>query len=399
MAGSVENSSVTRDHILVLPAEYPDLADPLEFNGSWAEDQTRALARRYPVSVVYPLLAGVRPPAVEEYHSGDLATYIVRYRHVPKSWLLSYAFALRRGIKASGALRPACIHVHGLYPAGLMAVGLGRWLNVPVVITEHWGRLRERVDASRSMAVMLPLVLRSATTPVAVSDALASEMVAIEPRCRPVVVANTVRPEFFELPLPAAPSRADPLRLLFVGSLNDERKGLGDLLRAIALYEGRPAGRRVHLRVIGDGAARPGFERLAQQLGLGQATSFLGKRSRGDVVAVMGDCDGLAVPSRYETFGVVFAEAMASGKPVIACLGGPAEEVVPAWAGLLVPPREPEALCAAITRLAVEPGAFDGARSRSHARDRFGPDAFLDAMTRVFEGAMQHAREGEPPRR
>ncbi len=84
-----------RRRLLVLPAEYPDLADPLEFNGSWAEEQTRVVARRYQVTVVYPLLIRGRPPAIEEYRSTDLTTHIVRYRHLPKSWLLSYGMAVR----------------------------------------------------------------------------------------------------------------------------------------------------------------------------------------------------------------------------------------------------------------------------------------------------------------
>jgi glycosyltransferase involved in cell wall biosynthesis len=395
METSVEISRTRqRRRVLVLPAEYPDLTDPLEFNGSWAEEQTQVIAQRYQVAVVYPLLIRQGPPVVEEHRSPDLTTYIVRYRHLRKSWLLSYGWAVLRGVRAA-RLRPECIHAQGLYPSAFVALGLGRWLGIPVVVTEHWGRLGERVRGSRLMEVILPLTLRGATSVVAVSEALASEMVGIEPRCRPVVVSNTVLPDFFDLPLANVRSGVDALRLLFVGSLHDQRKGLGDLLHAIALYTRSPEAVRVELTIIGDGKARGSFEGLAAKLGLSNSCIFLGNQPRSVVVRAMGECHALAVPSRYETFGVVFAEAMAAGKPVIACLGGPAEEVIPPWAGVLVPTGDTQALSRAIDRVVRDHASFDGFRSRSYARDRFGPEAFLEAITVVYEQAMGSLHGGE----
>jgi len=374
--------------VLVIPSEYPDPANPRHFNGNWTEEQTRAVARRYHVAVVYPVQAVSGRPGVEVHHSGGVSTWIVRYHHVRKSWLFSYAWAAVKGVRASG-FRPHCIHAHGLYPAGLVALGLGRWLRRPVVVTEHWGRLDHRVRASRAMAALLRMTLRRATCVVAVSSSLAREMTSIEARCRPVVVPNTVWPRFFEVPLPSRKDTLESLRALFVGSIHDDRKGLADLLHALALRRRTPGHVAAHLTIIGDGSARRSCEELAARLGVQGSCSFLGNRSREEVVSAMRACDVLVVPSRYETFGVVYAEAMASGRPVVACSNGPAEEIVPSWAGILVPPGEPPAVAAALDSLAKGLASYDGARLRAYARSRFGPEAFLNRMASVYESAME----------
>lgn len=76
-----------------------------------------------------------------------------------------------------------------------------------------------------------------------------------------------------------------------------------------------------------------------------------------------------ALPSRYEGYGMVYAEALLHGLPVVACNVGPVPEMVGEQAGVLVPPDDPSALAEALDRLLAEPGARErlarGARQRS----------------------------------
>jgi glycosyltransferase involved in cell wall biosynthesis len=341
------------------------------------------------MNVVYPRLQTLGQLSIEAHREGDLTTCIVSYRHIRKTWLLPYGLAALRGVRALG-LRPHCVHAHDLYPAGLVALALGMWLRAPVVITEHWGRLLERVRDSSTMALILPLVLRKATRVVAVSNALSEEMISLEPRCRPVVVPNTVLPDFFG-PTLSHPADTTLLRVLFVGSLHDDRKGLPDLLSALAICRRRYPRFEAHLSIIGDGATRSRAEAFARELGLAGLCTFLGNRSRPEVVEAMANCHVLAVPSRYETFGVVYAEAMACGKPVIACSGTAAAEVVPPWAGRFAPPGDREGLTAALEYVARNRTAFDPQRIRAHAEARFGPRAFLEAMARVYDPLLSPA--------
>jgi glycosyltransferase involved in cell wall biosynthesis len=66
--------------------------------------------------------------------------------------------------------------------------------------------------------------------------------------------------------------------------------------------------------------------------------------------------DLFALPSRYEGYGMVFAEALSFGLPILACRVGPVPEIVGEEAALLVPPENPDALAGAVDRLLLDGG-------------------------------------------
>jgi glycosyltransferase involved in cell wall biosynthesis len=125
-------------------------------------------------------------------------------------------------------------------------------------------------------------------------------------------------------------ARAEPI-VGFVGRLT-RQKGVDVLLRAFADVEKRIPDARLVL--AGDGPDRPALAELARSLGL-RRVMFLGWR--GDIADIMADVSLLAVPSRWEGFGLVALEAMALGKPVVAArISALPEIVVPEETGLLV---------------------------------------------------------------
>ncbi|HEX7893956.1 MAG TPA: glycosyltransferase family 4 protein, partial [Terriglobales bacterium] len=84
----------------------------------------------------------------------------------------------------------------------------------------------------------------------------------------------------------------------------------------------------VSLEIIGEGPERENLIRLANQLGVTPRVRFLGRKSRKEVADAMRRCSVFALPSRYEGLGCVYLEAMACGKPVVACRGQGIEEIV-----------------------------------------------------------------------
>lgn len=397
-AGQRENNTIRRRRILVVPSEYPDIRDPLKFHGNWAEEQTRALSDYHDTAVVYPVETVNGNQGIEclDYHR--VPTFIVNYKHIRKTWVSPYVFALWKGIKqASARLQPECIHAHGIYPAGFAAVLVGDRLRVPVVITEHWGRLEERSAEGRLIRSVLKYALRRATRVIAVSRFLAEEIRRLEPRCAPDVVPNIVAPLFSGAAPVNRPRSKGDVQMLFVGSIHDNRKGMDVLLPALKAYLDMPGARNCRLNIIGDGGKREEFESLARGLGIHDRCSFLGNRSREEVAAAMAACDLFVMPSKYETFGVVYVEAMACGKPVIACSGGPAEEVVPGWAGELVQPEQSENLASALRRVITNLGSFDSARISEYAKRRFGSEAVVSALSEVYERAIEKRDDPSVP--
>jgi len=121
-------------------------------------------------------------------------------------------------------------------------------------------------------------------------------------------------------------------------------------LRAFAQVEKRIP--EASLALAGDGPLRTSLEQLAQAQGI-RNVHFLGWRT--DVPNLIEDCNILAMPSRWEGFGLTALEAMALAKPVIAARVSALPEIImDEKTGILIPPDDPGRLADAIIRLIVE---------------------------------------------
>ncbi len=101
------------------------------------------------------------------------------------------------------------------------------------------------------------------------------------------------------------------------------------------------------LRVAGLGPDAAKLEAMASRLG----NTVVGGPIP-DPAAWIADCETIVVPSRYEAFGLVALEARAAARPVIASAVDGLVEQVPSEVGMLVPPDDPDALAAALRRMA-----------------------------------------------
>jgi glycosyltransferase involved in cell wall biosynthesis len=123
------------------------------------------------------------------------------------------------------------------------------------------------------------------------------------------------------------------------------QKALEVALRAVRLNDG------VSLVVAGDGPERARAQALAEELGLDGRARFLGAQPRTSVFELFRAADAALLSSSWESFGLVVAEALAVGTPVIStAVGGVVEVLADGRNGLLVPAGDPEALGAAIGR-------------------------------------------------
>lgn len=107
---------------------------------------------------------------------------------------------------------------------------------------------------------------------------------------------------------------------------------------------------KVKMLIVGDGPLRGELHELASNLGVGDKVIFTGFRD--DIKEVLSSIDLLVVSSLLEGFPMVTLEAMAMAKPIVATnINGIIEQISDGEEGLLVPPKNPEALAAAVVRL------------------------------------------------
>ncbi len=145
---------------------------------------------------------------------------------------------------------------------------------------------------------------------------------------------------------------ADAPVLGLVGRL-DPKKGQLEAITALAAIRRRYNDARLVLvgsETVGESGEERRLRQRSAELGVSDAVLFLGARQ--DVPGLLPGFDLLLVPSHSETFGRVVLEGMAAGVPVVATdAGGPPEILDRGRAGVLVPPRDPEALASAVIAL------------------------------------------------
>jgi glycosyltransferase involved in cell wall biosynthesis len=128
------------------------------------------------------------------------------------------------------------------------------------------------------------------------------------------------------------------------------RKRVDVLLQAAALA--RATIGNLQLRIVGDGAEAPRLRALAHRLGLDGVVHWLGNTEPPHLAREYQQCDAFCLPSVQEGFGVVFLEAMAAAKPIVAVRASAAPEVVPH--ALLAHPDDPASLAVQFERLAAD---------------------------------------------
>ena len=128
------------------------------------------------------------------------------------------------------------------------------------------------------------------------------------------------------------------------------RKRLADLLEAVRILRARIP--RVQVRIVGEGPESVRLRALHRRLGLGDTVVFLGEVQRTALAVEYVSAHCFCLPTVQEGFGIVFAEAMAAGLPVVACRAAAVPEIVEdRRTGLLVNPGSPDALATAMETL------------------------------------------------
>jgi glycosyltransferase involved in cell wall biosynthesis len=265
-------------------------------------------------------------------------------------------FLAAYGRAARSAARDAdLVHAHWL-PSGLAALAAEK----PFVL-QLWG---SDVELARRLPSLARPVVERARLVICASSALAGS--ARELGAREVRVI----PSGVEVPPDEGDEEAEPPHVLYVGRLSPE-KGILELVDAA---EGIP------LVVVGDGPLR---DRVPQALGF-IPNAELGPYYRRAAV--------VAVPSRREGYGVVCAEAMAHGRPVVAsAVGGLLDLVRHGETGLLVPPGDAAGLREALHWLLGDADLRRrlGAAGRERAREHLSWERATAETLRAYENALR----------
>lgn len=271
------------------------------------------------------------------------------------------------------------IHAHVSYPAGAIAQRLAVEFNLPYVVTEHMGPFPfPALIKNNRLIEPLESALQGASQVIAVSDFLAREVNKYMLRM-PIVIPNLVDEEKFDV---KGTQRNLKFTFFTLASLV-QGKGIDLLVEAIAKFD--PSPDLITFRIGGEGPLLKKLQAQAEKLGVNRCITWLESLNRKAAVEEFSQCDVFVLPSRFESFGVVYAEALASGKPVIATRCGGPESIVNSLNGILVDVDDVDALCEALKDMYFNYMRYDPQAIRSDFLMRFSRPAVVEQIVSLYK--------------
>ena len=285
--------------------------------------------------------------------------------------------------------------VHSMALPSLLPLTLAR-IQTPWVHTEHWSWLirgsiadsaRQRLQELFYKVVYNPL-LRKPREVIAVSNVLANAIAESRPG------HITVIPNHVHLvdptSLDSAPKRPlaeqRPIKMLAIGSLLD---GKGPIQAVETVAELKRRGISSSLRWAGLGPLEQVVRSTAERLGVAESIELLGFVDPSDIGALYLESDLFLLPTAYETFGIVIAEAVSHGIPVVASGNGGYEDFLPKNGSRVVTTRSATDLADAVVGLLSDQALMSPQDLAHHATKVFSDDARLSAYRAVYGRALQ----------
>jgi glycosyltransferase involved in cell wall biosynthesis len=290
---------------------------------------------------------------------------------------------LARHLRETGA---DVVHTHNVKPHlhGALAAALAR---VPVVLSTKHGRNFPIRALGR---IANRLACRICTDLVGVSADCAAIWHDVEWARRDKVSVITNGIDLAAFPFSPRPMDAPP-RAVSIARLCSVKDPVTLLLATRLVLDREPAFR---LDLVGDGPLRPEVERAIVRLRLSDAVRVHGALN--DVRPVLGGASFFVLASTSEGVSLTLLEAMATGLPVVATrVGGNPEVVDQGVTGVLVPPREPEALADAMLWMLRQPGPRErmGRLARRRAEEHFDIRRTVAAYEEMYLRAFNTRRQ------
>ena len=177
---------------------------------------------------------------------------------------------------------------------------------------------------------------------------------------------------------------------LFIGAIGRLvwQKGFEYLIRSIP--EILKTAIRTKILIVGDGLLKNDLMALTERLSIKEYFVFTGFRN--DIKKILSAIDILVVPSLLEGFPMIILEGMAMAKPIIATrIDGIKEQILDGESGILIPPRDPDAIVEAILRLSADKELSQnlGLEGRRRVENEFTVEKMISETERVYQSLYE----------
>lgn len=352
-------------NLLVLPELFP------EFEGDWKgvfiEDYLKSV-ESINTQTLYLRLTGKKQGVTDENFRSQFKVRRVILTDKKVNALMKpfkYFTWFKEGVKLGVAYSDTTIiHAHGAVLNGTLAYLIAKKLNIPFVVTEHTGPY-SRILNSWVKSKISKFVFNKAAKVLVVSEHQKNEVLKLGiPSGRVEVSYNPVNTEVFKVnPI------TDSKNIAFVSRLDEFKGGLRTLKAFHKISTTHPD---YQLTIVGEGEEYVSIENYIKGNNLRDKVTLKGTLTKSEIAGVYAASSFLVFPSRFETFGLVVAEALSAGLPVICTNQTAPKEFISDENGILVQPDNVDEIAAAMEQLINTRSDYNANEIHQQIEDRFG---------------------------
>lgn len=372
--------------ILLTTMSYPDKRGHI--GGVFIHNQAVALKKRgYQVAVLYVDMRSIRRKrkwGYDTYSLDGIPVYRYSFPCGPFDTFI-YKWGPNLAKRCYAKVRkefgdPDLLHGHFLQ-GGMLANVIAESEKIPYVVTEHGSNVLLNLLNTKEQR-LANRVYSEAKACIAVSNALRIQMQSITEH--DIKVVPNILPGYmcYKPSLQQNSVKKDRFIYFSCGNLV-KGKRFDLLLQAFAMLPDKNR-QNSCIQIVGGGPRRKSLEKLAEVLGITKNLYFLGEVDNKQIPVLYQMADCFVLPSAFETFGVVYIEAMACGLPVIATRCGGPEEFVDDSNGVLIPANDVHALSRAMQKMFTQAKAYDKIKLSERVQQKFGENAICDRLAEIY---------------
>ena len=276
---------------------------------------------------------------------------------------------------------PDVIHAHFAVRNGYYAAHGLNGQDIPLVITEHDGDvLNQRLSKIEKKHLQRSVDLSSAV--ICVSDVLKNSIEDMTGKEGIVVIPNAISSDFFYKHRNDA---LDRFTFISVSRLYAVKRNKL-LIDAFCLSFNQ--NKQVRMVIIGGGPEEAELRKHIADLSAQDQIELLGYLDRAMVIKALSQADAFVLASASETFGVVYAEALACGLPVVSTRNGGADSIVNHENGLLTQVDDLHELSAALTKMSNDIHTYNRDKISERAIKLYGSSSVSKKLIGVYESAI-----------
>lgn len=261
-------------------------------------------------------------------------------------------------------------------------------IDSPIIVIEHSSYVLNK-KLSKFQVSMLKEDVDRADAFMCVSNALKKAVLEMTEKDNKTisVIPNPVNSLFFDHSIEADHC----FRFICVATINAESKGIQTLIEAFCMAF--DCNEEVELLILGDGKDYNAMRDLIKKKERTNQIQMLGRVPRESVRDHMLSSDVFVLPSKYETFGIAYIEAMACGLPIITQKNGGSEQIVEPDCGILLQDPTVEDYAGAMKSIIGDISIYDREKISEKCRNLYSEKAYVSRIETLFRGFTAKRQE------